>query len=96
MHCHVCQLPRIFVFYHRQHSKGWRAGCLEIRKWMDGSYRHMHQGADKFGRFTTIEGNTNAAGEREGMFVMRKDRRTGLPFKEKGLNLIGFIYPPNV
>lgn len=46
------------------------------------------------GQFVAIEGNTNAAGSREGMFVMRKTRKLGEPFKAKGLNLIGFVYAP--
>jgi hypothetical protein len=76
-----------------------KAGALAVWRYGNGWTGHIGictKGADRLGRFPTIEGNTNAAGEREGMFVMRKDRRTGLPFRAKGLNLIGFIYPPNV
>lgn len=43
--------------------------------------------------FQTIEGNTNSAGGREGIEVARKTRKLGLPFKSKGLNIIGFVYP---
>lgn len=46
------------------------------------------------GTFISIEGNTNKAGSREGVAVLRKTRATGLPFRPKGLNLIGFIYLP--
>lgn len=42
--------------------------------------------------FTCIEGNTNDAGGREGYIVARKNRKLGLPYTDKGLNLIGFIY----
>jgi hypothetical protein len=42
--------------------------------------------------FKTIEGNTNNAGGREGIEVAKKIRTLGMPFKAKGLNLIGFIY----
>jgi hypothetical protein len=41
--------------------------------------------------FKTIEGNTNKAGEREGMFVMRKTRMHGATVLSKGLNLLGYI-----
>lgn len=43
--------------------------------------------------FVSIEGNTNAAGGREGIEVARKKRKVGLPFSSTGLNLIGFVYP---
>jgi hypothetical protein len=43
--------------------------------------------------FKSVEGNTNAAGGREGIQVARKVRVTNMPFRSKGLNLIGFIYP---
>jgi hypothetical protein len=43
--------------------------------------------------FNTIEGNTNSSGGREGIQVARKIRSLGMPYKSKGLNLIGFIYP---
>ncbi len=44
--------------------------------------------------FDTIEGNTNAQGSREGMYVARKLRRLGEPHRPKGLNLVGFVYCP--
>lgn len=44
--------------------------------------------------FTTIEGNTNRAGSREGDVVARKDRSLSFKRKRTGLNLIGFIHPP--
>lgn len=43
--------------------------------------------------FTTIEGNTNAAGGREGEVVALKKRKTGQPFTSNGLNIVGFISP---
>jgi len=48
------------------------------------------------GTFVSIEGNTNAAGEREGIEVARKVRRIKEIYKAKGLNLIGFVYPTAV
>lgn len=44
--------------------------------------------------FKAIEGNTNAAGGREGVAVLTKTRKLGEPFKAKGLNIIGFVYLP--
>lgn len=44
--------------------------------------------------FTSIEGNTNASGAREGVAVARKRRKVVLNGLGPGLNLIGFIYPP--
>lgn len=43
--------------------------------------------------FKTVEGNTNAAGGREGIEVALKNRKINQPFLEKGLNIKGFIYP---
>lgn len=40
-----------------------------------------------------IEGNTNDKGGREGYIVAKRNRKLGLPFKENGLNLVGFVYP---
>jgi len=42
--------------------------------------------------FRAIEGNTNNSGSREGIMVAKKTRSLGLPHKNKGLNLLGFIY----
>lgn len=46
------------------------------------------------GSFNSIEGNTNAAGGREGIEVARKTRKHPDVFKPAGLNLVTFIYPP--
>lgn len=43
--------------------------------------------------FRAIEGNTNNGGSREGYMVAKKTRLLGQPFKSKGLNIIGFVYP---
>ncbi len=43
--------------------------------------------------FRTIEGNTNAAGGREGIEVARKRRALDFTRKANQLNLQGFIYP---
>lgn len=44
--------------------------------------------------FKAIEGNTNAAGSREGVAVLEKTRKLGEPFKAQGLNVVGFVYLP--
>lgn len=44
--------------------------------------------------FQTVEGNTNDKGGREGYIVARKIRLLNQPHKENGLNLVGFIHPP--
>lgn len=73
-----------------------RPGALVV--WRLGRDWRGHIGICKtasiLGKFDTIEGNTNAAGSREGMYVARKVRRLGEPFKPKGLNVIGFVYCP--
>lgn len=43
--------------------------------------------------FSTVEGNTNEAGGREGDRVAIKKRKTGIPYTATGLNLVGFIRP---
>lgn len=42
---------------------------------------------------TTIEGNTNADGGREGNVVARKFRTVNRAFRADGLNVKGYIYP---
>jgi hypothetical protein len=42
---------------------------------------------------TTIEGNTNAHGSREGDRVAEKPRTITRPFQDAGLNVEGYIYP---
>ena len=43
--------------------------------------------------FQCIEGNGNPAGSREGIEVVRKNRKLNLPFSKTQLNLLGFVYP---
>jgi hypothetical protein len=74
-----------------------RPGSLAV--WRMGTTWKGHIGivetitttAGKVTSFTCIEGNTNAAGSREGTHVLRKNRRA-LFGRGAGLNLIGFIY----
>lgn len=46
--------------------------------------------------FASIEGNTNDDGSREGYEVARRNRKAKKPFTAKGLNLVGFIYLPQL
>lgn len=46
--------------------------------------------------FISMEGNTNAAGSREGNQVAEKGHLLTVSKKENGLNLLGFIYPKEV
>ena len=43
--------------------------------------------------FQTVEGNTNAAGGREGEVVAIKERRLLFTNSKSGLNLMGFVHP---
>ncbi len=47
-------------------------------------------------RFNTVEANTNASGGREGVEIAAKTRLIGQPLRAKGLNLLGFVYPPDL
>ena len=71
-------------------------GALAV--WRYGTDWRGHIGictsAAVLGKFDTIEGNTNAAGGREGMFVAKKLRALGQPHRPAGLNLVGFVYCP--
>lgn len=75
-----------------------RAGAVAI--WQHGQSWTGHAGivtaydprANK-DFFLTIEGNTNAAGGREGVEVAAKKRQLTFAVKPNQLNLKGFIYP---
>lgn len=75
-----------------------RPGALAV--WRYGSDWKGHIGVviDKVGTtsFSSIEGNTNSEGGREGIEVAEKLRKLNAPFSPKGLNLVGFVYPKEV
>ncbi|MBD3748515.1 MAG: CHAP domain-containing protein [Sphingobacteriales bacterium] len=48
---------------------------------------------EKTNTMITVEGNTNNSGSREGDCVAMKPRTINRPFKEGGLNVVGYIYP---
>lgn len=63
--------------------------------WRLGSGESGHEGiviAINGNTMTTIEGNTNAHGSREGDCVAIKLRTIERAFKEGGLNVVGYIY----
>lgn len=62
-------------------SGNWTMGHAGIVEKVEGDVIH------------TIEGNTNEIGSREGDCVARKRRPLDFTRKERGLVLIGFIYP---
>jgi hypothetical protein len=47
-------------------------------------------------KVTTVDGNTNDKGGREGYIVAEKTRGLNEPYKAKGLNLVGFIHPKDL
>lgn len=66
--------------------------------WSNGKGPSGHQGIVigvnlATNTMTTVEGNTNAAGSREGDCVAIKLRTIERPFKETGLNVVGYVYP---
>lgn len=73
-----------------------KPGALAI--WKHGNTWKGHIGIVsevlKDGTFKCIEGNTNAAGSREGIMVAEKIRPVETTFKAAGLNLICFVYVP--
>jgi len=72
-----------------------KLGALAVWRYGNGWQGHIGvvTGIVNATTFKSTEGNTNAAGGREGIMVAEKTRKTGEPFKAKGLNLIGFVYP---
>nr|WP_067054078.1 CHAP domain-containing protein [Mucilaginibacter sp. L294] len=66
--------------------------------WRHGSGTTGHAGIvvavdEANNTMTTVEGNTNANGSREGDRVAQKLRTITRPFQENGLNVAGYIYP---
>lgn len=63
-----------------RHGNGWQGHAAIVEKILDNATQN-------------IEGNTNAAGGREGIEVARKVRPIKAEYKPNGLNLVGFIHP---
>lgn len=69
-----------------------KPGCLVVWRLGQGWKGHIGMVVNiKDGFMETIEGNTNAAGGREGIEVARKRRRVGFT-NGPGLNIVGYIY----
>ena len=68
--------------------------------WRHGSGWQGHAGivvAINGDSMSTVEGNTNAAGGREGIEVASKMRKwKGVPYQANGLNIVGFIHPNEI
>lgn len=76
------QVPKKGALAIWRHGNGWTGHLGVVVNDLDGP------------DFGTVEGNTNAAGGREGIEVDDKGRKTGLPVSSNGLNLLGFVYLP--
>lgn len=73
-----------------------KPGAIVI--WQHGSTTKGHVGIVesvdfKTNTMQTLEGNTNAAGSREGNCFAKKPRTIERPFRADGLNVVGYIYP---
>jgi hypothetical protein len=71
-----------------------KPGAIVI--WLKGKGPSGHAGivmSVNGNTMTTIEGNTNAAGSREGDQVAEKLRTVTRNYQAEGLNIAGFIYP---
>lgn len=74
----VGKVPKPGALIVWRHGQGWKGHIGVVETVKDGVV-------------TTIEGNTNNAGSREGTHVLRKTRRIAWT-NGAGLNLVGFIY----
>jgi hypothetical protein len=73
-----------------------RPGALVV--WTHGSGPAGHEAVVSHinaepNTMTTVEGNTNAHGSREGDCVAMKLRTPERPFTNTGLNVVGYVYP---
>lgn len=71
-----------------------KPGAIVI--WLKGKGPSGHAGivvSVSGNTMTTIEGNTNGAGSREGDCVAQKLRTVTRDYQATGLNIAGFIYP---
>jgi hypothetical protein len=76
------QIPKPGALAVWRYGNGWKGHIGIVYKIVDDN------------TFTTIEGNTNDEGAREGYEVARRTRKVKTNFSKTGLNLIGFIYVP--
>lgn len=79
----VGQTPKEGALVIWQHGSGWQG------------HEAIVSAIETPPKFHTIEGNTNEAGQREGVAVLEKTRQTGLPFAANRLNILGFVYLPD-
>lgn len=75
------KVPQVGAVAIWRHGSGWQGHAGIV---VGMNEREIH----------TVEGNTNAAGGREGIEVAKKTRNwMGEAYKPNGLNLVGFILP---
>ena len=72
--------PKIGAAAVWRHGNGWQGHCGIVVAFDPVK-----------GTIDTVDGNTNAAGGREGIEVSKKTRKIKTPYSSTGLNLIGFI-----
>jgi len=93
--------------FHNFRRAGWEvdqipeAGSVVIWQYYKDGKPHWtgHAGIVIFpglDHFSTVEGNTNSTGEREGIEVSEKVRDLDFASKQKGLVLLGFIRPKQI
>jgi hypothetical protein len=71
-------------------------GALAVWRYGTGWTGHIGvvTHVDKKARtFLCVEGNTNKAGEREGLMTLVKTRKFDMTGSKTGLNIIGYVYP---
>ncbi|SMO48090.1 CHAP domain-containing protein [Solitalea koreensis] len=80
----VGQKPKPGAIAIWRYGNGWQGHAGIVKSVVDAN------------TFISIEGNTNDKGGREGYIVAEKRRLVKAPYSEKGLNVVGFIYPETV
>lgn len=75
-----------------------KVGAIAI--WQDGNGTNGHTGivisTTDSKHFVSSEGNSNSDGSRNGYEWSENAHIAGLPHKDNGLNLLGFVYLPEV
>ena len=73
-------------------------GAMVVWRFGNGWIGHIAivvEVSEKDNTITTIDGNSNNNGSREGNEVVRKVRKWKYPYSAKGLNIVGYIQPQN-
>lgn len=78
-----------------QHMNNGEPSFVKKSQWIRGHAGIVIDTEGDVNEFTTLEGNSNASGGREGIEVARQVRKLDFE-KENGLQLVGFIHPKEV